>query len=110
MCGLTLSIRLLPSPTETIPSPDPIFTSLVMANSTRGPDASNTYTHLVSLPTGETIELSLAASVLGLRGREVVSQPVLGEKGVLGWNGQVSQRPHLAGVEYSENHCRCSTG
>ncbi len=94
MCGLTLLIRPLPSGSPPY-HPDPIFTSLVSANSARGPDASNTYTHLVHLESGDTLELSMAASVLGLRGREVVSQPIVSETGVLGWNGQVSvKRPY----------------
>lgn len=86
MCGLTLSIRLLPTDD---PSPDEVFTSLVSANSSRGPDSSSTYTHSVHLASGHIFEVSLAASVLGLRGREVVTQPMIGKRGVLGWNGQV---------------------
>ncbi|CAD6578850.1 MAG: hypothetical protein TREMPRED_002299 [Tremellales sp. Tagirdzhanova-0007] len=92
MCGLTLSIRVLSSPyhqASSPPSSDPIFTSLVNANSTRGPDSSNTYTHTVPLDSEHAIEVSFAASVLGLRGREVQGQPMVGARGVLGWNGQI---------------------
>lgn len=36
--------------------------------------------------------MKLYASVLSLRGREVTAQPLVGKRGVLGWNGQVSFR------------------
>lgn len=37
---------------------------------------------------GAEIEITLSASVLGLRG-ELTAQPLVGKRGVLGWNGQV---------------------
>lgn len=37
---------------------------------------------------GEQIEVRLSASVLGLRG-EITQQPIIGKRGILGWNGQV---------------------
>ena len=85
MCGLTLSIRFV---ADSQPAPDPIFDSLCSANSSRGPDSSSTYTHYISHAEGQ-IEIRLAASVLGLRGDGITAQPLVGQQGVLGWNGQV---------------------
>ncbi|ORY34239.1 asparagine synthase-domain-containing protein [Naematelia encephala] len=90
MCGLTLSIRLVPIGAVL---PDPVFDSLALACSARGPDSQRTYTHYVQHNglIGSQVEVKLVASVLGLRGEGVTVQPLVGQRGILGWNGQVFQ-------------------
>jgi asparagine synthetase B (glutamine-hydrolysing) len=100
MCGIVLSIRpIIPSHLtgtahSELPPQDPIFESLVASTSTRGPDVQQTYRHTVTLDHG-TLEVKLSASVLGLRGVEVTSQPLINKRGVLAWNGQVKLSPHI---------------
>lgn len=95
MCGLSFSIypvtsSVSSSDVEKLPlDPIELFDSLAAANFARGPDTQSTYTTRWTVPGGE-VELKLNASVLGLRGG-VVAQPLTGERGVLGWNGQVNR-------------------
>jgi asparagine synthetase B (glutamine-hydrolysing) len=100
MCGIVLSIRLVEhndhhtNTSHNAPSDeDTLFDSLVRATSDRGPDSQNTYRHLTRLDDTSSIEVKLSASVLGLRLRDnhIVSQPLIGKRGVLAWNGQVFQ-------------------
>ncbi|WVW81812.1 hypothetical protein I302_103809 [Kwoniella bestiolae CBS 10118] len=90
MCGLTLSIRPLP-PSDTDPKVDDtssLLDSFRSTNVQRGPDSQRTYSHTVELHDGVRIKVSLTATVLGLRG-ELTAQPLVGRRGVLGWNGQI---------------------
>jgi asparagine synthetase B (glutamine-hydrolysing) len=84
MCGLTLSIHAYPPAEE----PSSLVESLCKACAARGPDVQSTYRTVITTDTGIQIEVLLCASVLGLRGG-VVQQPIVGQRGVLGWNGQV---------------------
>lgn len=84
MCGLTLSIHPYP-PTEELSN---LLESLCEACAARGPDIQSTYRNVITTNGGDQIEIVLCASVLGLRGG-VVQQPIVGKRGVLGWNGQV---------------------
>jgi len=86
MCGLTLSIH----PYPTTVSHEELLESLCETCKARGPDTQSTYSTIISLGSGSQIELRLSASVLGLRG-EITQQPIIGKRGVLGWNGQVSR-------------------
>ncbi|WWC85826.1 uncharacterized protein L201_000693 [Kwoniella dendrophila CBS 6074] len=89
MCGLTLTIRHDPTSEDTPSSSiSALLDSFRSTNTQRGPDSQRTYTHLVELENGQRLEVSLTATVLGLRG-ELTAQPIIGERGVLGWNGQV---------------------
>lgn len=88
MCGLTLSIHPYP-PTEEYKR---LLKSLCAACAARGPDVQSTYRTIISTNEGVQIEVVLCASVLGLRGG-VVQQPIVGQRGVLGWNGQVGPSP-----------------
>ena len=90
MCGLLFSIRLIcqASPDEH-PTTDPIFDALLESIVPRGPDSIDIYTSQLRLSSGHDVEIKLAASVLGLRGDEVTSQPLVRDPSVLGWNGQV---------------------
>jgi hypothetical protein len=85
MCGLTLSVHPYPmtSPHEEL------LESLCETCAARGPDVQSTYSTIIILDNGARIELRLSASVLGLRG-DITQQPIIGKRGVLGWNGQVS--------------------
>jgi asparagine synthetase B (glutamine-hydrolysing) len=85
MCGLTLSIH----PCPVTPSHEELLESLCQTCEARGPDTQSTYSTIISLNDGSQVELRLSASVLGLRG-EITQQPIIGKRGVLGWNGQVS--------------------
>ncbi|KIR39870.1 cytoplasmic protein [Cryptococcus deuterogattii 99/473] len=87
MCGLTLSIKSLSTDHPKASLLD-AFRSTITC---RGPDTQGSYTHTVMPVTdkcGVKIEVNLSASVLGLRG-ELTAQPLVGKRGVLGWNGQV---------------------
>ncbi|OXG43600.1 cytoplasmic protein [Cryptococcus neoformans Bt120] len=84
MCGLTLSIRSLSTDHPRASLLD-AFQSTITC---RGPDTQGSYTHIVKGKSGAEIEITLSASVLGLRG-ELTAQPLVGKRGVLGWNGQV---------------------
>jgi asparagine synthetase B (glutamine-hydrolysing) len=86
MCGLTLSIH----PYPTTPSHEELLGSLCETCKARGPDTQSTYSTTIPLDNGNQIELRLSASVLGLRG-EITQQPIVRNRGVLGWNGQVSR-------------------
>jgi len=86
MCGLTLSIHPYPA-TE---SHEELLESLCQTCKARGPDTQSTHSTIFSLDDGSQVELKLSASVLGLRG-EITQQPIVGSRGVLGWNGQVSR-------------------
>jgi len=88
MCGLLLSIRLS---NDTDNERDSIFDALLTSVTPRGPDSLRIHTSFVTLPTGDRLQVKLAASVLGLRGERITSQPLDGSRGVLGWNGQVFQ-------------------
>jgi len=93
MCGLIVSIRLLDSPNsqEEAKLHDAIITSLKEITAQRGPDAQNTYIGTFPLNADSAVEVSITASVLGLRGGGITAQPLIGKLGVLGWNGQVFQ-------------------
>lgn len=95
MCGLTLCVTAL----NEIPTEDACLTeqgsgnqllrSLQGENRRRGPDSSGIYRWQHCGAVDDTVlEVTLASSVLGLRGR-LTSQPLIGERGVLAWNGQV---------------------
>ncbi|KAL1413258.1 hypothetical protein Q8F55_001013 [Vanrija albida] len=86
MCGLTLTISTLAHASQ--PSNAALVRSLHAANSARGPNSQGLYTRRVQTPAGQIL-VSLSASVLGLRGEGVTAQPLVGKRGVLGWNGQV---------------------
>jgi asparagine synthetase B (glutamine-hydrolysing) len=88
MCGLLFSLRLVAS---TLDTDDPAFDALLQAVTPRGPDSLKVHVSHVALPAGHTVEVKLAASVLGLRGQEVTAQPLENDDAVLGWNGQVFQ-------------------
>ncbi|KAK4684640.1 hypothetical protein P7C73_g5531, partial [Tremellales sp. Uapishka_1] len=88
MCGLLLSIRAvsaLEEPHRTV------YESLQQCNRCRGPDSQISHTFRIVNEQNEELEVVLCASVLGLRGGGITSQPLKGKKGVLGWNGQVFQ-------------------
>ncbi|EIW67931.1 hypothetical protein TREMEDRAFT_72060 [Tremella mesenterica DSM 1558] len=87
MCGLTLSLRFVGDPDHTPPHSE--IDSLITTNSRRGPDSSAIFRKVFTTCEGCHVELVLAASVLGLRGDGITSQPIISERGVLGWNGQV---------------------
>jgi hypothetical protein len=91
MCGLTLSIH--PYPISS--SHEVLLDSLCRTCAARGPDCQSTYSATVELDNRQKIELRLSASVLGLRG-DVTEQPIFGKRGVLGWNGQVSEAARRA--------------
>ncbi|WVF65921.1 hypothetical protein IAT40_000659 [Kwoniella sp. CBS 6097] len=97
MCGLTLTIRPLSATTNTnvtanATSTDNTTSALLNSfhttNVQRGPDSQRSYTEIVELDDGNRVEVVLNATVLGLRG-EITAQPMVGKRGVLGWNGQV---------------------
>ena len=88
MCGLLFSLRLVAS---TLDTDDPAFDALLAAVTPRGPDSLRTHISHVALPAGHTVEVKLAASVLGLRGQGITTQPREDDSAVLGWNGQVFQ-------------------
>nr|XP_031863485.1 uncharacterized protein CI109_000735 [Kwoniella shandongensis]KAA5530557.1 hypothetical protein CI109_000735 [Kwoniella shandongensis] len=91
MCGLTLTIRPLPaSPTPEASPSSALLESFRTANLCRGPDCQRSHTEVVELQDGGKVEIVLSASVLGLRG-DLTAQPLVGKRGVLGWNGQVFQ-------------------
>ena len=96
MCGLLLSIQLASG--TGVPTDHPIKLDLD-AIAARGPDSLHTYHHHVTLQTGHVLHIQLVASVLGLRGEGITAQPVEGERGVLGWNGQVFQGIPLGPTE-----------
>ncbi|WVQ76186.1 hypothetical protein IAR50_005846 [Cryptococcus sp. DSM 104548] len=85
MCGLTLAIR----PSQTV-QPDSLRTVDALSSTIkcRGPDCQGSYTDTFSTSNGAKVEVTLHASVLGLRG-DLTSQPRKGRRSVLGWNGQV---------------------
>lgn len=85
MCGLTLSIHPYPPSEEQ----ESLLESLCAACASRGPDTQSTYRSIITAADGSQLEVVLCASVLGLRG-EVTQQPIVGRRGVLGWNGQVT--------------------
>ena len=103
MCGITLTIRLLPYLDQPDPHPRPqkgsasdtgkaiidLLESFRNANAVRGPDTSANYFHNVDLGGGSVVEVGLTASVLVLRGNGLTGQPLVGKRGVLAWNGQV---------------------
>ena len=98
MCGLTLSIHSYP-PTEGL---ETLLDSLCEACAARGPDVQSTFRTIVDTIDKGQIEVLLCASVLGLRGG-VVQQPIVGKRGILGWNGQVrhsvmAQRDEADGI------------
>lgn len=106
MCGITFTIRLKPplgSPTPD--SHEELFASLRRGNASRGPDCQCTYTHQVVLDDGREVEVCLSACVLGLRGQGVTSQPLVGTRGMLAWNGQVraSLLVHISRINHSAN-------
>ncbi|KAI9635713.1 putative cytoplasm protein [Dioszegia hungarica] len=89
MCGITFSLcPYLSSLGSAIASPSALHTSLAESNSSRGPDSSNTHRAMINLNGTKQLELQLTSSVLGLRG-SLTAQPIVGETGVLAWNGQV---------------------
>jgi hypothetical protein len=91
MCGLTLSIHLVGDDVQSSPPTDTeIFNSLCEACAARGPDAQQTWSGTFQIRGGRQVEVTLYSSVLGLRGG-VHSQPIVGPRGVLGWNGQVGR-------------------
>lgn len=104
MCGLTLSIHRYP-PTE---QHQALLESLFTACAARGPDAQSTYRYRFETDDGTFIEVLLSASVLGLRGG-VIQQPLVGERGVLGWNGQVRPMSPHARIVVLTMAQRCST-
>ena len=85
MCGLTLSVH----PYPISESHKELLDSLCQTCAARGPDTQSTFSTTISLDDGKQLELRLSAAVLGLRG-EITQQPIIGDRGVLGWNGQVS--------------------
>ncbi|WVQ93551.1 hypothetical protein IAU59_000626 [Kwoniella sp. CBS 9459] len=90
MCGLTLTIRPL-SATAPASEDGPVvelLDSFRSTNTQRGPDSQRSYTEIVELQDGHKVEVVLNATVLGLRGK-LTAQPMVGKRGVLGWNGQV---------------------
>lgn len=89
MCGLLFTLRYRPSDPDGSSSDvhNDINSAFLQQISHRGPDAQQT--HAVSIPiSGGSLELSFSAAVLGLRG-PLTPQPVIGKRGILGWNGQV---------------------
>lgn len=89
MCGITLSIYPVSPTTGPDPETIALHESLASSNANRGPDTSDTWTHVVDVDDGKQVEIRLTSSVLGLRG-ELTGQPIRGTRGVLAWNGQVS--------------------
>ncbi|KAK8845569.1 hypothetical protein IAR55_006284 [Kwoniella newhampshirensis] len=88
MCGLTLTIR--PFSDASSSATTALLDSFRTTNMCRGPDCQRSHTEMIDLADGKGIEVTLSASVLGLRG-ELTSQPMVGKRGILGWNGQVFQ-------------------
>lgn len=86
MCGLTLSISPISPPGQAADTR--VIRSLHVANGARGPNAHGVYARRVSTGAGDVL-VTLAASVLGLRGETVTPQPLVGKRGALAWNGQV---------------------
>jgi asparagine synthetase B (glutamine-hydrolysing) len=86
MCGLLFSLRIIDKGQK---GDDLIFDALAQTVHPRGPDSFNIYVSHLPLDTDHLLEIKLAASVLGLRGEGITSQPVEDDHGVLGWNGQV---------------------
>ncbi|KAL7418729.1 hypothetical protein Q5752_006412 [Cryptotrichosporon argae] len=92
MCGILCA--LTPYTAHATPL-DSVLDSLRACAAQRGPNASGTYTRLIARPSGSTststvdpaLRLTLAASVLGLRGA-LTPQPVVSARGVLAFNGQ----------------------
>ncbi|WVQ80882.1 hypothetical protein IAT38_002989 [Cryptococcus sp. DSM 104549] len=96
MCGLTLSIRPLPADPSTCRT-TPIIDAFKESIACRGPDSQRSVTLHFPLKVRRTnegvldvtsLEVKMSASVLGLRG-DLAVQPLVWERGVLGWNGQV---------------------
>lgn len=98
MCGILFTLRLVAS---TLDIDDPTFDALLTAVTPRGPDSLKIHVSHVTLAPGQVVEVKLAASVLGLRGHGVTSQPLEDEDGVLAWNGQVFQGMDI-GVEEND--------
>lgn len=86
MCGLTLSISPISPPGHVADAS--VIKSLHAANAARGPNAHGVYARRVSVRGGDVL-VTLASSVLGLRGENVTPQPLVGQRGALAWNGQV---------------------
>ncbi|WRT63829.1 uncharacterized protein IL334_000754 [Kwoniella shivajii] len=88
MCGLTLSIRPVSPVNPASYASAALLDSFRKTNIQRGPDFQQTSTHIVNLKDDKKVEVTLTATVLGLRG-QLTAQPLIGTRGVLGWNGQV---------------------
>ncbi|WVR03597.1 hypothetical protein IAU60_000589 [Kwoniella sp. DSM 27419] len=102
MCGLTLTIHVAPRIPSDPGTQEDLFASLGQANARRGPDVQRSHAELVELPSGHILEVTLSCAVLGLRG-DLTAQPMVGTRGVLGWNGQVFEG---LGVGRDENDTR----
>ncbi|WVO16743.1 hypothetical protein L204_104427 [Cryptococcus depauperatus] len=87
MCGLTLSIRLSEANSSNIEQ-NAILQAFQSSVACRGPDSQDSYVHVDTTYSGHQIEVCIYATVLGLRG-DLTSQPLVGKRGVLGWNGQI---------------------
>jgi asparagine synthetase B (glutamine-hydrolysing) len=89
MCGILLSIRAVDN--DQLSQPDELFGALLSAVKPRGPNSVGIHTTCLPLGSTHTLEVKLAASVLGLRGNGITRQPLEDERGVLAYNGQIFQ-------------------
>jgi hypothetical protein len=96
MCGILLSVRAISACSSSELQEDSLFDALLESVKPRGPDSLITHSQLVEIRPDLFIEVKLAASVLGLRGDGVTTQPLVGKRGVLAWNGQVSEASYIS--------------
>lgn len=91
MCGILLSIRPISNNGIDSNDSDSLFERLLAAVRPRGPDSLQIHTSIFPLDGAQRLEVKLASSVLGLRGRGITPQPLQNNDAVLAWNGQVFQ-------------------
>ncbi|ORX34782.1 asparagine synthase-domain-containing protein [Kockovaella imperatae] len=94
MCGISLSLRLVPHHSSSSVQ-DHLSKSLEAPIKARGPDSYQTFQTRIPLDSQWDVELTLSVSVLSLRGTGTVRQPVVTHRGVLAWNGQIFQGVHV---------------
>ncbi len=92
MCGITFTLTPCAPHAAKSSSLTELHDSLAASNAFRGPDSRNTYRACININDNLGVDLALTSSVLGLRG-SLTEQPMIGQRGVLAWNGQVSLCP-----------------
>jgi asparagine synthetase B (glutamine-hydrolysing) len=76
-----------PATIQSIPKADSVSR---LSLGSPGPTSQGTHSLKVDLENGVSLRLHLASAVLALRGKHT-PQPLVGQRGLLCWNGQVSR-------------------